>query len=191
MNVTLNGKKEITGVFAGELFEAHARGCEFTREHAMARCASRFDVVVTSNSGYPLDQNLYQAVKGMSAAMKIVKRGGTILCVSECSDGVPDHGNYAKILQMADTPAQLLAMIEAPGFRMLDQWQVQKQAVVQSWADVFVHSTLPDETVRRAMLTPVADPSAALRELKAKYGEAMSVAVLPQGPLTIPFVDEA
>src|SRR5699024_8392880 len=65
LNVTLNREKEITNVFAGELYEAHDQGCEFTKEHAMYRCEERFDVVIASNSGYPLDQNLYQAVKGM------------------------------------------------------------------------------------------------------------------------------
>jgi len=190
LNVTLNAQKEITEVFAGELFEAHAQGCAYTLEHAMVRCKQRFDVVITSNSGYPLDQNLYQAVKGMSAAQKIVKLGGSIICVAECSDGVPSHGNYATILGMAETPAQLLAMIEEPAFQMYDQWQVQKQAVIQTWADVHVHSSLPDETVRQCMLSPAPDIVSTLTMLKAKYGPNMSVAVLPQGPLTIPYVVE-
>lgn len=190
LNVTLNERKEITGVFAGELFEAHARGCEFVRRNAMIRCESRFDVVVTTNAGYPLDQNLYQAVKGMSAAQKIVKRGGAILCAAECSDGIPDHGNYAKILQMADTPEKLLAMIEHPEFRMLDQWQVQKQAVVQTWADVYLYSSLSHDTVRRAMLKPSPRLEDTLRELRRTHGETMLVAVMPQGPLTIPYIEE-
>jgi nickel-dependent lactate racemase len=190
LNVTLNGQKEITGVFAGELFAAHAEGCAYTKEHAMARCDQRFDVVITSNSGYPLDQNLYQAVKGMSAAHKIVKQGGAILCAAECSDGIPNHGNFAKILQMADTPQQLLDMIEDPAFQMFDQWQVQKQAVIQVWADVYVQSSLPDDDVRKAMLKPMRSVTETLEALKKVYGENMSVAVLPQGPLTIPYVDE-
>ncbi|NOU92092.1 nickel-dependent lactate racemase [Paenibacillus sp. LMG 31456] len=190
LNVTLNGQKQITGVFAGELFAAHAEGCAFTKQHAMARCEERFDVVITSNSGYPLDQNLYQAVKGMSAAHKIVKQGGAILCAAECSDGIPNHGNYSKILQMADTPQQLLDMIEDPNFQMFDQWQVQKQAVIQVWADVYVQSTLPDEEIRKSMLKPMSSIADTLSELKKIYGEGMSVAVLPQGPLTIPYVEE-
>jgi len=190
LNVTLNGQKEITQVFAGELFEAHKQGCAYTKEHAMAQCEQRFDVVITSNSGYPLDQNLYQAVKGMSAAQKIVKQGGTILCVVECSDGVPSHGNYAAILGMADTPAQLLKMIEDPSFQMYDQWQVQKQAVIQTWADVYVHSTLSEDTLRQCMLNPAPDIVETLAMLQERYGPRMSIAVLPQGPLTIPYVVE-
>ncbi|MBO8164142.1 MAG: nickel-dependent lactate racemase [Brevibacillus sp.] len=190
LNVTLNREKEITQVFAGELFAAHDAGCAFAKEHAMIRCDHRFDVVITSNSGYPLDQNLYQAVKGMSAAHKIVKQGGTIICAAECSDGLPNHGNYAKILQMRKTPHEILELINDPSFQMFDQWQVQKQAVIQVWADVYVYSSLTDEEVTRAMFKPTSSIERTLGELRKKYGEEMTVAVLPLGPLTIPYVEE-
>lgn len=190
LNVTLNREKDITAIFAGELYEAHDRGCAFAKEHAMLRCDERFDVVIASNSGYPLDQNLYQAVKGMSAAHKIVKEGGTIIIASECSDGLPDHGNYKGIFGMAKSPQELLDMINNPDFKMFDQWQVQKQAVIQVWADVFVYSKLTDEQVESAMLKPTHNIEATIEELKKKYGEDMTIAVLPLGPLTIPYVEE-
>ena len=103
LNVALNKNKEITAAFAGEVFEAHKEGCAYVKEHAMFKCDHRFDVVIASNSGYPLDQNLYQTVKGMSAASKVVKEGGNIIMVSECADGFPDHGKFAEIFKMADT----------------------------------------------------------------------------------------
>ena len=190
LNVTLNGEKEITSVFAGELYEAHDKGCEFVKHHAMIKCENRFDVVISSNSGYPLDQNLYQAVKGMSAAHKIVKKGGTIIIASECSDGLPSHGNYSKIFELADSPQALLDLISDSNFKMFDQWQVQKQAVTQVWADVYVHSMLTDEQVIGAMLKPTHNIEQTLEELKQTYGENMSIAVLPLGPLTIPYVEE-
>jgi nickel-dependent lactate racemase len=190
LNVTLNGAKEITQVFAGELFEGHRQGCAFVKEHAMVPVHERFDVVVTSNSGYPLDQNLYQAVKGMSAAHKIVKQGGSILCASECSDGIPNHGNYAEILQMRSSPQEILDLIHDPAFQKFDQWQVQKQAVIQMWANVYVYSSLPVQDIEKMMLKPTDDISAKLRELRKTYGEQMTVAVLPLGPLTIPYVKE-
>jgi nickel-dependent lactate racemase len=191
LNVALNGAKEITAVFAGELEQAHATGCAYVKEQAMIRCDRRFDVVITTNSGYPLDQNLYQAVKGMSAAHKIVKQGGAILCAAECADGLPDHGNYAKILQMRRTPLDILAMIEDPSFQLFDQWQVQKQAVIQVWADVYVYSSLPEEAIRKAMFKPASSMERTLAELAKKYGSDMSVAVLPLGPLTIPYIEGA
>jgi len=190
LNVTLNREKEITQIFAGELYEAHDKGCEFAKEHTMFRCDERFDVVIASNSGYPLDQNLYQAVKGMSAAHKIVKEGGSIIIASECSDGLPDHGNYSKIFEMAETPQQLLDMINDPEFKVFDQWQVQKQAVIQVWSDIYVYSKLTDEQVKGAMLKPTHDIEQTIAELKKTYGENMTIAVLPLGPLTIPYVEE-
>ncbi|MCM3714520.1 nickel-dependent lactate racemase [Alkalihalobacillus oceani] len=190
LNVTLNKEKEITNVFAGELYEAHDAGCAYVKEHTMIECPERFDVVITSNSGYPLDQNLYQAVKGMSAAHKIVKKGGTIICASECADGLPNHGNFGEILKMRKSPQEILDMINDPEFKMFDQWQVQKQAVIQVWADVYVYSTLSEQDVADAMLTPTNSIEQTLEQLKQKYGEQMTVAVLPLGPLTIPYVNE-
>jgi nickel-dependent lactate racemase len=189
LNVTLNGDKEITNVFAGDVITAHRQGCEFAKTHAMYAVDQPFDVVITTNSGYPLDQNLYQTVKGMSAAAQIVKQGGSIISASECSDGVPNHGNYAKILQMRNTPQELLDMINDPEFCMFDQWQVQVQAIVQIKADCYLYSTLDKETVTKAKFIPVDDVGGALVDLLKHYGSEAKVAVLPLGPLTIPYVN--
>src|SRR5215472_3980713 len=94
LDVTLNAEHGITAVFAGEPAASHAAGCAFALETAMAPVGVPYDVVVSTNSGYPLDQNLYQTVKGMSAAAQIVRPGGVILIASECSDGLPEHGRY-------------------------------------------------------------------------------------------------
>ncbi len=188
LNVTLNGDKEITNVFAGDVIEAHRIGCEFVKESAMYAVDQPFDIVITTNSGYPLDQNLYQTVKGFSAAAQIVRQGGAIISASECSDGVPNHGNYAKILQLRETPKDLLDMINDPSFSMFDQWQVQVQAIVQIKADCYVYSTLDNETVEKAKLTPISDIGTTLAALLDKYGPDCRIAVLPYGPLTIPYI---
>ena len=190
LNVALDGKNEITNVFAGELAMAHAKGCAYVKEHAMVKCDYPFDVVITTNAGYPLDQNLYQAVKGMNAARMIVKQGGTIICAAECSEGMPEHGNFVKILKMRNSPKELLEMIEDPSFQMFDQWEAQRLAMIQEWADVYLYSTLPDESVKIASLIPTTDIERTLSELMSKYGPEMSIAVLPLGPLTIPYVEE-
>jgi len=188
LNVTLNGNKEITNVFAGDVITAHRKGCEFVKESAMYAVEEPFDVVITTNSGYPLDQNLYQTVKGMSAAAQIVKQGGSIISTSECSDGVPDHGNYAKILKMRDTAGELLDMICDPEFCLFDQWQVQVQALIQKKADCYLYSTLDKEIVTGAKFMPIDNVEEKLGELLKKYGPNAKVAVLPLGPLTIPYV---
>jgi nickel-dependent lactate racemase len=190
LNVTLNDDHAITGVFAGDLYEAHEKGCAFVREHAMIACERPYDVVVTTNSGYPLDQNLYQAVKGISAARQIVRRGGTIVCAAECADGVPDHGNFARLYREADGPADLLARIESGSVRMMDQWQAQRLAHIQEWADIFVYSLLPDHVVKSFAMNHVTDFPALWDALRARYGDGMTVAVMPSGPQTIPYVAE-
>ena len=188
VNVTLNGEKQITGVVAGDVIAAHREGCKFVKETAMYAVDETFDIVVTTNSGYPLDQNLYQTVKGMSAAAQIVKQGGAIISASECSDGVPDHGNYAKILKMRDTAGELLEMICDPEFCLFDQWQVQVQAMVQLKADCYLFSTLDPQIVKNAKFTPIDSVEATLQQLCQKIGPQVRVAVLPLGPLTIPYV---
>lgn len=188
LNVALNSRKAITAVFAGDLVQAHEAGCRFVKQTAMRAVAAPFDVVVTTNSGYPLDLNLYQAVKGMAAAARIVKPGGAIVVAAECSEGIPDHGSYGKLLQMRDSPAGLLKMIHAPGFASDDQWQVQIQAMIQEKARVFVHSRLPAEAIRRAQCLPCDDVGATVRRLAAEAGPGARIAVLPYGPLTIPYL---
>ena len=84
VNVTLNKNRAITAIFAGDMNLAHAQGTEFVRKTAMQPVESPFDIVVTTNAGYPLDLNLYQTCKGIAAARQIVKQGGSILSASEC-----------------------------------------------------------------------------------------------------------
>src|SRR5450759_4554092 len=84
INVTLNRKREIAGFFCGDVLEAHREGCRIAKQTAMVRCDRAYPIVVTTNSGYPLDLNLYQAVKGMSAAAQIVEPGGLILAAARC-----------------------------------------------------------------------------------------------------------
>jgi nickel-dependent lactate racemase len=189
VNVTLNKHKQITGVFAGELGEAHAAGCEFVKSTAMVPVQQPFDIAITTNSGYPLDLNLYQAVKGMSAAAKIVKPGGAIVIASECWDGIPEHGLYGKLLRQAKNPQDLLDTICSPGFREQDQWQAQIQAQIQLNADVFVYSDhLTDEQIHAALLKPCRSIETTVRDLLDKYGSTARICVLPEGPQTIPFI---
>ncbi|HYN89123.1 MAG TPA: nickel-dependent lactate racemase [Ardenticatenaceae bacterium] len=188
VNVALNTRREITALWAGHYLQAHEVGCRFVAQHATRPVDTLFDVVITTNSGYPLDQNLYQAVKGMSAAALIVKPGGAIIVAAECSDGLPDHGNYKDLLRMRESAQDLLDMIEAPGFAMEDQWQAQAQALVQRKARVYLFSALDPHSVQHTMLTPTDDIEATLAELLAELGPSARVAVLPEGPQTVPYV---
>ena len=189
VDVTLNRDQKITAAFAGDIFQEHAAACESAREKVMRAVDAPFDVVVTTNSGYPLDQNLYQAVKGMSAAVKVVKDGGTIICAAECRDGLPNHGPYGQLLTLRDTPRELLDMIMDPSFSRADQWQVQIQAQIQTRARVLVKADgLSAEQLRLAKFDPVEDVSDAVAKALQDAGPNATLCVLPQGPQTVPYL---
>jgi len=188
VNVTLNRRREITGFYCGEVLAAHEAGCAFSRETAMVPCRQPFPIVVTTNSGYPLDQNLYQAVKGMSAAAQVVSDGGFIAAAARCNDGFPDHGNFRTLLYDHASPRALLDTIMQPDFSMYDQWEAQLMAGVLLKARVGLFSELPADAVRRAHLEPIADLDATLAEEIRKAGSDAPVAILPEGPMTIPYI---
>jgi len=188
LNVTLNQARRITGVFAGDLIKAHQAGCEFARRHALRKVAQPFDIVITSNSGYPLDLNLYQAVKGMSAAARIVKPGGVIIMAAECWDGLPNHGEFKRLLWEASSPEEILARIMTPGFRCHDQWEAQILAQIRQKARVYLYTDgLTEEEIRRSHVLPCPSVEKTVKELLRSNPQA-TIAVLPDGPQTVPTV---
>ena len=188
LDVLLDDQHRITAAFGGQILEMHAAACAVARREAMQEVDAPFDIVITTNSGYPLDQNLYQAVKGMSAAAEVVRPGGTIICAAECRDGLPDHGSYRTLLAQAATPAQLLERITASPVTIPDQWQVQIQARVQAKANVLLRSDgLDDDQVRAAHIEPISDIADAVGRLLRHQPDAR-ICVLPEGPQTIPYL---
>jgi len=187
LDVTINKQHGITSVYAGNMFDVHRAACRFAKGTAMKKVDKPFDLVVTTNSGYPLDMNLYQTVKGMSAASQIVRNGGAIICASECSDGIPNHGLYKELLSSRSSPRDLLNLIESPGHDRHDQWQVQIQAQIQIKSDVYLKSdNLTPDQIRAAHLQPIDDISETVRMLAENKGNA--ICVLPEGPQTIPYI---
>jgi nickel-dependent lactate racemase len=189
-DVVLDRDQRVVAAFGGDVLEMHAAARETVRRLSMCRVDQRFDIVVTTNSGYPLDQNLYQAVKGMSAAATIVRPGGLIICAAECSDGFPDHGEFRTVLASAPDPQALLASIASRTRTVPDQWQVQVLARVLTRARVGVFTSgLTDAQLRTAHLYAVDDIAAAVRDELSAAGPEARVAVLPEGPQTIPYLE--
>jgi nickel-dependent lactate racemase len=188
LNIALNKEKQITGVFAGDLREAHKKGCAFVKETAMAGLDQPFDVVITSNSGYPLDLNVYQSVKGMSAAEQVVKEGGTIIIAAECWDGIPSGSDYETILKSVDDAPALMEFIKAHESELQDTWQVYFQAMIQMKAEVYLFSELDPETVNSTHLKPVENLDKLMLQLIEKYGPNTRICILPEGPQTIPYL---
>jgi nickel-dependent lactate racemase len=190
LNVTLNRDNEITGVFAGELEHAHKAGCNYCRESAMVPVPHLYDIVVTTNSGYPLDLNLYQSVKGKSAAAQIVRQGGSIILAAECMDGLPEHGEYKRLLRSASSVERLLEEMSSPDIFGQDRWEVQIQAHILSKADVHIYSDgLSDEHIRHAHSNPSQSIEQTMAYLLENYGPDAKICVLPEGPLTVPYVE--
>jgi lactate racemase len=180
VDVAINGRGQVSAVFAGPLHDAHRRACAFVERTSIQRVAGRYDVVVSTNGGHPLDRNLYQAVKGMAAAERVVRDGGTIVMAAECRDGLPGEGEFARLLAAAPTPDALLE----PGTTAVpDGWQTQVLGRVLHRARIQLFSDgLTDEEIRRAHLEPIDDVSEAVARATA---DRQRVCVLPLGPLTV------
>jgi lactate racemase len=189
VDVLLDRDQRIVEVFSGDLAPTHAAACRAAKQLAMAPVDEEFDLVVTTNSGFPLDQNLYQSVKGMTAGAAVVKPGGTLICAAECRDGFPDHGSYRTVLASQPSPAALLREIEAREATVPDQWQVQVQARVQQRARVVMHTaTLSEADLASAHLGYTDDVTASIKEELARLGSDARLCVLPEGPQTIPYL---
>jgi lactate racemase len=189
LDVALGTDRGIAAVFAGDLAAEHRDACRHVRSTAMVGVPRPYDVVVTTNSGYPLDQNLYQCVKGLKAAAGIVRDGGTIILAAACEDGLPAHGRYADLLATSAGPEAFLARLAAGEIRERDQWQVQVQAGIQARARVLAHTPgVPPGDLRSAWMEPAGDVGAALRDALAAAGPGARAAILPEGPQTIAYV---
>jgi nickel-dependent lactate racemase len=183
LDVMLNHRQKIVRAFGGDLLPMHAAATAAVRAAAMRPVAEPFDVVVTTNAGFPLDQNLYQSVKGMSAAAQVVRPGGTIVCAAECRDGFPDHGSYREVLTSAASPEALFEEISRRAVTVPDQWQVQIQARIQRAARVIMYTSyLGDDELAAAHLERTDDIAATVGALSGR------VCVLPQGPMTVPYL---
>ena len=189
VNVTVNKEKAITNVFAGDIDAAFERGARFVHETAMVAVPQRYDVVVTTNSGYPLDLNLYQAVKGMTAAAPIVKPGGAIITAAECWDGIPYGSRMEAVLRQVKTPDEIIAGIKDGRYAGMDQWQLLLYAQILQKGPVYLKTShLNDDDVRACLAIPCHDVGATLRSLLERYGPDSKACILPEGPQTIPYV---
>jgi nickel-dependent lactate racemase len=192
VNVTLNERKEITGVFAGEMVEAHDAGIAFAENAYLQPVPRRYDIVVATNMGYPADINLYQSVKGMSVAAQAVKEGGAIVLAAGCADGL-GQAHYAEMLAWRQTPQELLDMVLEPGFAELEQWAIQCQTMVQVKADLYLYSSLGAEETKRAHLKHCPDIGKAVAALSEDFrrnndGKEPAILALPFGQLAVPRV---
>lgn len=186
VDLTLNRENHITGIFSGDLFSEHSIACNEVRKDSMIETKKLYDLVITSNSGYPLDQNLYQTIKGVSAASQITKPGGYIIAISECSDGIPFNSPYEKLLKSVNNPEEYIERLRNSDTLEPDQWQLQIQAQLQEKNKVFLYSKLNELDTSEAHLSKIENVEKIIEEIKTKISNP-SICVLPEGPQTIPF----
>jgi nickel-dependent lactate racemase len=125
----------------------------------------------------------------MSAAMQVVRKGGDILIAAECWDGIPDNTDFARMLDAADNIDDLYDYVKKYEKDFQDTWQIFYEVLIQRWASVYFYSDkLDDDTIRRALFNPVQQPGETIREILDKHGRDARICILPEGPLTIPYI---
>ena len=189
VNTTQTPDGKITGIFAGDLGKAHQAGVQFARQSAMVPVQEKFDIVISTAGGYPLDISLYQAVKGLAVAGNIVQDGGAIILAAECEEGLPDYGEYADVLGTSRSPQELLSKITSGDISMQDQWDAQIQAAICSRVRFYIYSDgLSDDEIKKAFGVPCREINGLLDVLLREKGDQTRIAVMPHGPQSVPYL---
>ena len=181
LNVALNGEKKVIAAFAGDLEEAHARGVAFVRE--LAQCPGiTGDIVVTSNGGYPLDQNLYQSPKAVATAEACCVDGGVIIMCASCFDGMGGtHFEKLIVRGTVDEIDEYLSKIP-PKETIAEQWCAQIYSrILKKHKVILVTTYLDHELVRKANMIPASSPDEALAMAYEIMGKDARVVVIPDG----------
>ncbi len=186
VNVTIDSERRITSVVAGDMEEAWLEGVRFMERIVTVRVPEPVDVVVTSSAGYPLDTTFYQAVKGMTGCLPIVKRGGTIILAASLTEGIGSP-EFTSLFQENPNLDVFMERILGRDYFVMDQWQVEELAKVRRHAKVKVVSDgLPAETLASCFVEPASSVESAVADSLAEYGPNARVAVIPKGPYVMP-----
>ena len=184
-NVVINAKHEVVGAFAGDCEQAHVAGAEFLKSLCMCEKAPA-PIVITSNNGYPLDQNIYQAVKGMTAGEATCREGGVIIMVAACNDG---HGgeSFMKTVAQDLSAGEILAQIQATPKQdtVPDQWESQILVRILSKFHVVLVSQADPALVSAMKMHPAETLPQALEIAQKLLGCTPAVTVIPEGISTI------
>jgi lactate racemase len=188
VNVTLDKDRKVTSIVAGDMEAAFLEGVDFMREVVTAKVAAECDVVVTSSAGYPLDTTFYQAVKGLTGVLPIVKEGGTIVIVASLTEGIGSP-EFQQLFRENATLDEFMHRILGKDYFVMDQWQLEELAKVRRKAKVkFVTDGLPAETINGLFVDAAESVESAISEALTEHGADASIAVVPKGPYVLPIV---
>ena len=185
VDVSIDRARRLTGVFAGDIEQAHEAGMRAVEHEVRVDLPTAADIVITSAGGYPLDETFYQSIKGLTGALNIVRRGGTIILAAALSEGIGSQ-DFQELLRNARGNDDFMARITSPGFFRIDQWMVQHLCQVLRKAEVIVVTDgLAPDVLRTLLVTSAPTVEAALARAVAQHGSTAHVAVLPQGPYVL------
>jgi nickel-dependent lactate racemase len=188
VNVCIDGKRRVTWLGAGDMIRAWERGVAFCREVVKAGVPKPADVVVTSCAGYPLDTTWYQAVKGLTGALPIVKEGGTIVLAASLTEGLGSP-EFQQLMRENRDLDEFKRRIMGSDYFVMDQWQLEEFCKVLAKCKVKVVSQgLSAEVLRTCHVEPVATVEQAVADSLAEYGPNATLAVIPKGPYVLPYV---
>ena len=182
VNVVLNAEKEVIYAVAGDAEAAHKAGTDFLSGLCKTEPIPA-DIVITTNGGYPLDQNVYQAVKGMTAAEATVKQGGVIIMLARCNDGIGGDHFYRQLAQEPDIDKTMALFLSRGKEQTVpDQWQTQVFLRVLKKATVIFLSEMDDATIREMHMLPAKTMEEALQKAKAILNkENPDIVAIPDG----------
>jgi nickel-dependent lactate racemase len=187
-NVTIDGQRRITWVGAGHMEHAWRAGVKFCEDVVRVPVPQPMDVVVTSCAGYPLDTTWYQAIKGLTGALPIVKQGGTIVLAASLTEGVGSP-EFQKLISDNPSLDAFMQRILGKDYFIMDQWQLEEFVkVIRRCKVKVVTQGLAAETLRKCHVEPAASVEQAVAESLKEYGPSARVAVIPKGPYVLPYV---
>lgn len=188
VNVSLDERRRVTSLVAGEMELAFEKGVEFVESVCKVAIPEPCDVVVTSSAGYPLDTTFYQAVKGLTGVLPIVKQGGTIVIAASLSEGIGSP-EFRRLFQENATVDAFMQRILGKSYFVLDQWQLEKLAhVCRKAKPRFVTAGLAPDVLASLFVESAPSVEQAVAEALSEYGPSARIAVVPKGPYVLPVV---
>jgi nickel-dependent lactate racemase len=184
-NVSMNDRRQVTGLFCGDMEKAHAEGVAFVEQQALAQVPKPVPIVLTTSAGHPLDLTLYQAVKGLTAVLPIVEQGGTILIAARCQEGIGSP-EFTELLLSTPSAEAFLEKLKDPDFFAIDQWQLQELCKVLQKARVMLYSEGMGPAHRgRLLMDLVPSVEEGLQQALARHGADAPLVVVPKGPYVL------
>jgi nickel-dependent lactate racemase len=191
LNVAIDEERRIGFVNFGEIETSHLQAVEFMRRHAEVALPRRFNTVVTTSAGYPLDKTYYQTIKGMVGVLDILEPGGTIIIASECSEGMGSHEFVAaQQLLCEEGVDQFMSILEGRNKARIDEWQTEMLVKALRVGTIQLYTTgLNHEDLKYVHVEPITSIEEAVNASVALHGDR-GVAVVPEGPYVIPLFDQ-